>query len=394
MDHCGTSRETHRTLAAALGYKSRTRPYPFIIAHECDEKYFDRETKDYKTRTRNFYAFDSIDDFLQDRGNYPHAHEVTFNRYAEHQQGRLVFDFDFEEPWFGLKPKFVCPTFERDIETLVKDTFERFYIDVDASRFVFVWLVSDIEEKWSKHLIVKNAHFADNWKLQSKIFYQLMLGLVAERGMFPTIKTDDLIDLQVARSNATMRMCGSSKMKNLKVLRLELPSDATFFDTLIQLYRREDIRVEQNIYLEQINRSTLDRIMSSASLVGAMPNERISKSHFIEACLLCDIDMTKHNDFSNENITDAEARLAFEAFELYYKHAHGTSVTGFVVKNVIGTLINLERRIPTKCLISGKVHDNENAYLSVFADKSVHFHCRRGCQFKGKKGICIRLRPK
>lgn len=381
-------RRVYYTLQHAQQYKSKTRPYPFIVAHECHEEYFDRTLNDTRVRTRVFYAFDDVDQFLERRSSFPHSHEVVYNRFSEKQQGRLVFDFDFDKAWFGVKPRFVCDNFESMIEKLVLDTFQRFYSNVDTSKFVFVWLVSDVIDKWSKHLIVKNAFFADDWKIQTQCFYQLMLGMVHENNPFaPDLAAKDLIDSQVARVNATMRMWGSSKMKNGKVLELERPEGISFYDSMIQLYRRQDIQVEQHIYSDQLDKKHLDQMFYDN------PQTLMNNVFYKTACDVVHIDVTKAiNEYSSVELSDEEIQRAFQAFELYFCKAYNAKEqTCFGIKSVMGSLINLERKYPGVCLLSGKNHDNENAYLTITPDKSVYFYCRRGCHFKGNKGICIRL---
>ena len=379
--------KTYYSLNHALSYKSKTKPYPFVIAHDCDEQYLDRSTQETRTRSRIFFAFDDVEQFLRARDDFPHSHEVVFNRFTDCQQGRLVFDFDFDKAWYGLKPRFVCDNFEKMMEDLVVETFQRYYDNVDTNKFVFVWLVSDVIDKWSKHLIVKNAFFADDWKKQTQIFYQLLLGIVEERKIFRGLKTEDLIDTQVARTNATMRMMGCSKLAKRKILKLERPEGVNFYDTLIQLYRREDVKREQHIYLDQVRKKYLDELFYEREI------ELIHNQFYKSACDLCDIDLTKPEyDYGSIELTENDVANAFEAFEMYFCQAtNSKKQLSFNVKGVMGSLINLERRSPGKCILSGKIHDNENAYLTISPDRSVYFHCRRGCKFKGRKNICVRL---
>ena len=372
------------TLNQAKKHKSRTRPYPFIIAHECNKPYRDKLTGEPQVKTREFFVFDDVDTFLQLRDRYQHAHEAIWDRYTpEKQQGRLMFDFDFDEPWWGCKPKFVAPTFQVDVEKLVVRVFEKYYVNVDCSRFIFVWLVSDVDTKWSKHLIVKNAYFSDDWKSQSQVFYNLMLGMAEDEKFFQnygaTITTEKLFDSQVARSNATMRMLGSTKLaKPDKPLRLESPADATFFDTLVQLYQRKDVQVEQHINQACLRKDYLDSQL----------DEVTKANKFIkQAYKILDYDVDKMDyEADLRLLSQGEVNAFFKIFEEHYCQEFGLPTQNcFRVKSAKGSLITLERVHPGKCLISERVHDAENAFIIVKPNNDVYYGCYRGCDRDGHK---------
>lgn len=397
-------------------FKSKTKPYPFLIAHECYEPYIDNITKENKIRNRKFYAFDDIESFLSSRSMYPHAHEIVFNRFSEKQQGRLVFDFDYEESWHGI-PKivngelegFVPPDFHERFENLIKKTFQKFYTGIDVSRFEFIWLVSKkilqdesdttkvpiSLEKWSKHLIVKNAYFSSNWKVQMQMFYQLLLTIAYDEKIFPEMPNlEKLVDIQVARSNATMRMCGSTKYGKNNVLQLDKRSELlefpftgershlqrNFYDTLIQLYRREDIEKEQYITESQLSHKELHAVSLEKS---------ISNEFFREAMKIINIDLNGPKVYSSETLTEQQVALAIKCLEMY--HELVKIPNPFQMKDVGGSRIDLKRTSPGKCLLSGRVHEHENAYMIVYANE-VRLFCHRGCKLNGQNFIQIYVR--
>jgi hypothetical protein len=366
-------------LNSAKRHKSKTRPFPFLISHECNKPYKNRDTGVEEVKTREYFAFDSEEDFLTLRQDFPHSHEVIWDRLLPNkQQGRLMFDFDFDEPWYGVRPYFVCPNFENIMENLVISTFHRFYDGVDTKRLIFVWLISDVEKKWSKHLIVKNAYFSEDWKEQSLVFYNLMLAIVEERNPFAEYHNLDitkLIDIQVPRENATMRLMGSSKITG-KVLRLESPKDACFYDTTIQLYRYQEVNSEQHICVRQMRKDRLEAI----TLDENGEKKKIKSKFYQAACKHAEIDTDQI--FSDEG-TLLEAREiedAFRLFEEHYCREMKTQKTGFKLKSCKGALVKLERISPSKCLLSGRVHDNIDAYLIIKKD-AVFFRCLRECKF-------------
>ena len=376
------------TLRQAKFHKSKIKPFPFVIAHECMEKYKDSATGEMRLKTREFFAFDDVEIYLEMRDEYPHAHEVIFDRFSDTQQGRLMFDFDFDEPWNGVKPHFVPKDFQKDIERFIYLTFEKYYDNVDTKKFVFVWLISDVTKKWSKHLIVKNAFFAEDWKEQIQLFYQLLLGMIKDAKIF-NYPADKLIDIQVARNNATMRMCGASKM-NGKVLRLESPKDANFYDTLVQLYRRCDIKCEQHIYQDQIKKDLLDEMFFEKPMQ--------TNAHYKQACLYANIDLTRPDyRFGNQKLPEYIIKQSFEDFEEFYKaHFKVSRQDVFHIVSVTGSIINLGRERSAPCILSGRVHEAENAFLIVndseYGKRKLNFFCRRGCTFHGNKSREISIR--
>lgn len=374
-------------LNSAKRHKSKTRPFPFLIAHECHKPYKNRETGAEEVRTREYFAFDSAEDFISVRDEFPHAHEIIWDRLtAGKQQGRLIFDFDFDEPWYGVRPYFVSPDFESIIEKLVVSTFTKFYEGVDTSRFVFIWLVSDLEQKWSKHLIVKNAFFCEDWKEQSLVFYNLMLALAEDNSPFPklcSLEISKLIDIQVARENATMRFLGSCKLKPTeksgrgKVLLIEKPEGVNFFDTTVQLHRYQDVTNEQHICSRQLCKNKLEAITLNDE--GEM--KKIKNKFYQAAFKHAEIETESFYEHDDKLLEETEIENAFSLFEEHYCRELGISKQkGFKLKSCKGRLVHLVRVAPSKCLLSGRIHDRSNAFLIIKPDGEVHFHCLRGCQ--------------
>lgn len=373
------------SLEQAKKFKSKTKPYPFIIAHECNETYLDKSTGQQVPRIRKFFVFDDIESFLSSKSNFPHSHEVIFNRFTPFQQGRLVFDFDFDTPWAGINPHFVPKNFEASIELLVIETFKRFYINVDTDRFEFVWLISDTIDKWSKHLVVKNAFFSRDWKLQSQIFYNLMLGIAHEKETF-TLETSALIDTQVARSNATMRILGCTKLGRDKSLRLENKSyhddkqwDFNEYDTMVQLYRRQDMSSEQNISDINLRKTALDEMSDDKLLM-------VKNPYYKQSCQLSNFDVEEQTAYDSEALSEEKVNFAMQCLEEY--HNLKSLKCPFQIRTINGAMIDLKRTNPEQCLVSGRVHDNENAYMIVY-DNSILFYCRRGCMLRGNNYIYI-----
>lgn len=371
------------SLNSAIKHRTSSGLIPFVIAHEVREPYRDSSGLE-QIRTRVFYAFDSVFEFQRVRADYPNAHEVIWDRYVSgKQQGRLIFDFDFTQPWAGVKPHFVPKDFQHRVEEIVVQTFNQFYTGVDTSRFVFVWLVSDTEEKWSKHLVVKNAFFSHDWKEQLSTFYNLFLSVAQKSGHFAITPFESLVDIQVSRNHATMRMCGSSKIGG-KVLTLESPQDVSFEDTLVQLHSYQSIRTEQNITESQLRKDVLSQIFYDR------PEEVMKDAFMKRACGACHIDLSSYYEANATDITHEQSVQAYDAFcSEFCDHFHVTKQDVFSMGQVSSQYIELKRLKSAPCMISGKVHDNENACLIV-SEFSIQFYCRRDCV--GADGSkCVRI---
>tara|TARA_R110001632_G_scaffold225762_1_gene358940 strand:- start:170 stop:1279 length:1110 start_codon:yes stop_codon:yes gene_type:complete len=363
------------TLDRSKKYKSKTQPVPFLVAHECCKTYKDKVTGEPKDKNREYFAFDDIHHFLEMRDKFPHSHEIVWDRYVPNkQQGRLVFDFDFTSPWYGLKPNWVSPDFQSKMEGMIIKVFKTYYFDVDTNKFCFVWLTSDTVNKWSKHLVVKNAFFSNDWKEQGLVFYNLLLAMINDEKPFEC-STDLIIDEQVIRTNATMRMVGCSKMQG-NILTIDEPEKYDFFDTLIQLYRGEEVKTEQNIEINQLNKKLLEQKNDENS-------DFVTRNEYYkQAFKYSGIDLSVQFEGNGIEITEEEGRMAFEIFDEKFPGM-------FKFKNVTGSIINMDRLKSAACPLSKKIHDNENAFLVVGQYNNVSFCCRRGCKKDDRKLLKI-----
>jgi len=176
---------------------------PYIIADE-------RVTKSGELG-RCFIVFDSFNKFLESREAHPHCHEILVlhkkikSKYTKH--GRLVFDFDIKKKLYN--DKFVPSTFKSDVENVIISVIEMYYYDIQLSSLEFVWSTSKYENKFSKHLTIKNLCFED-WIEMSKVFYKLFVSVWDAEQFW--IRGSELVDMQIVRKSASLRMVGSSKI--------------------------------------------------------------------------------------------------------------------------------------------------------------------------------------
>lgn len=322
---------------------------PYIIAHE--KLKFNGEVGRY------YIVFDSYDEFIEARDDYPNAHEllVTHKKNTEKTYGRLIFDFDIDKKYYDKK-YWVHPNFKKQVEENIIDTVNEYYANVNTDNIIFIWSTTNNEKKFSKHLTVKGLCF-DNWVQMSKVFYELFSLLWDEKHLW--IGSDKLFDKQVARRGGSMRMVGSSKIGG-KMLTLD--DDFAFEDSLI----RPVVNVDDFISHENYN---IDKIEKDLELSFDEKTNTFVKGQY-ENIQGCEV----FNVTTMENIVDT-------AFNLI----NSLSPNVFAIGKFNSNCVSLFRHQPAPCIISGKYHENENAYMIItkFSNYwSVRYGCYRNCGSK------------
>lgn len=336
----------YNNMDSAFKCESKTRQTPFVVASEILVE---------ETVSREYLVFHDVNHYLMLRNKYPHCHEIIYGKDDDSSDrcGRLVFDFDG-------KLSNIPNNFESEIEELVSNIFELYYVDVDISKLEFIWLKTDYSDKYSAHLVVKNAYFMQHWDKQMKLFYTFMKHHCKDE------KILNMIDFQVARRNATMRMVGCSKITSMKPI-LPVRTDLSIFDCFIGLYRIEDRKAEQCVELCDIDYDYIaDRIHENPS-----QTRTLSKA--------MDNELSFSGSETSYIVTEEDEESAIDVFEKW----HGNDC--FKIRSSNLPIINLTRICPGECPISGRIHENENAYLKVMPDGKILFRCYRGCKTQSGK---------
>jgi hypothetical protein len=323
----------------------------FYIAYEINEIYIiDGEEK---KRTREYYVFEDVHQFVRMMDDFPHSHEIVIDKCDYNKmttmKGRLIFDFDLKERLY--KGNYVSPTFEHDMEKCIMRTFDEYY-RIDISILEFIWLDCENPKKFSKHLVVKNAFFSHNWVTQMKQFYKLLIKIISNSEYFNYCDIRDIIDEQVAKTNTTLRMPLCKKIGgNILTFR---DNKYSFFDGLIDLHLENDMDNEQHISTSNVKIEKIEE------------EDKVKKK-------------VKHTteDFDDEMVSNI--------MKLFKPFNNDT----FDYYSIAGNIVNLIRLKAAPCLLSGINHDNENAF--ILADKEgVKFFCRRGCKHNNRKHIYIK----
>jgi hypothetical protein len=321
----------------------------FILANE-------RTTKE-KRISRYYTVFPSFKDFLIRRNKYKHCHEILADHVNNKPNlgGRLVFDFDIKE--------YEIPDgFKHQIEDSIIEVIDLYFHDIDTNKFIFVWSTSANPTKFSKHLTVKNLYF-DQWIEMSKIFYKLFC-IVWDSSGHDWIPSSKLIDFQIVRNKASLRMVGSSKLGGYP---LTFDDEShTLTDSLIRIYFRNQRLKEQLITKDNIN----DLVFTEILFVSNTNDDESSEQE-------------EHvNYFSNKNENPVYDENIYQiAFKMYNDIIPNIFKPG----KINGKMISLLRIKASRCILSSRIHEQENAFLVINktdAFYSVKFGCNRFCHYK------------
>lgn len=311
---------------------------------------------------RYFTVFPTFKQFLKNRDKYPHCHEILVDHSHNKANiaGRLVFDFDIKTS-IGDKIITIPANFKKQIENTIIDVIEKYYHGVNAELFDFVWSTSDNPNKFSKHLTVKNLYF-DDWISMSKIFYKLFCIVWDET--YYWIASSKLIDFQIVRNRGSLRMVGSKKINGYPLFFDDPEHKLT--DSLIRIYFKSQRESEQLVTNQHLNNSVYQNVLEW---------EEFNKELDSGSTIIINTLPKKIND------SVYDINVYKKAYELYCTISPGV----FKMGKINGKVLNLIRSKANKCLLSGKLHEQENAFCVINKGEngySIRFGCYRFCHCK------------
>jgi len=326
---------------------------------------------------RYYTVFPKFRDFLHNRHLFPNCHEILIDHKNAriNVAGRLVFDFD-------IKDIVITNNFKSQIEDIIYAVVDLYFHDIDESCFEFVWSTSENPNKFSKHLTVKNLCF-DNWLKLSDIFYKLFC-LEWDR-QYDWIHSNNLIDAQIVRQRASLRMAGSSKIGGYP---LTLDDDCfTLTDSLIRIYLKTERETEQLISLDNLNTYVIENVLNMK------PNVMDIKSNDILNTSSTDAEYNSHFYIGSDIISKtARSKGSLYSDNVYSKAFEIINIVCpgiFKMGKIQGKMVSLMRTIPAKCILSSRTHESENAYLIINEDIDnkkryyiICFGCYRKCHAK------------
>ena len=300
---------------------------------------------------RYYSVFQSFSDFKKCRSKFPHCHEILVDHKNNKPNlaGRLVFDFDIVDVQVPID-------FKNQIEDIIFTVADKYFNNIDSNKFEYVWSTSQNAHKFSKHLTVKNLYF-DHWVKLSKIFYKLFCIEWDEK--YTWILSSKLIDFQIARNNGSLRMVGSSKI-NGSTLTFDDPN-YKLTDSLIRIYTKTD-KIDM-VTIDNVNKGVFKNIISD-------DNNNSKIKHHNGVNVKCKIVETKFDDIVYQNA---------------YKLINMVCPNVFTIGKINGNIVCLIRVKSNKCILSGKKHESENAFLTINRGESeyiLRFGCYRYCFYQ------------
>lgn len=335
----------------------------FILANE--------QEKTNGGTSRYYTVFPSFSSFLRVRKKYKHCHEILVDHInnKSNPAGRLVFDFD-------VKVKEIPEDFKNQVENIIIIVAQNYFSDIDTNKLDFVWSTSKNPEKFSKHLTVKNMYF-DNWIDLSKVFYKLFSKEWDNN--YDWIDSKDLVDFQIIRHRASLRMVGSSKIKGCPLI-FDEDDKYHLTDSLIRIYFKSQRKIEQVITKDNLRHTEiLSEFFSEKEF-------NVSSEKFIS---IDDCSSPTENDPFKESCNEEPIypeNIYKEAFKICNEKTQGI----FKRDKISGKLLSLRRKKPGKCILSNKIHEHENAFLIINKTPSnyvIKFSCYRFCSDKKSKEI-------
>lgn len=334
-------------------------------------------SNEYKKKTgeigRYYTIFPNLKIFLKNRHLFPHCHEILIDHKNKphDKSGRLVFDFDIN---YSTVNGYIPYNFKDQIESVILDIVFINFKNIDASKIIFVWSSSENQHKLSKHLTVKNLYFED-WIETTKLFYNLFCKMWSEH--YDWISANDLIDSQIARNRASLRMVGSKKI-NGNILKFD---DTCFCleDSLIRIYKKN--HREQMITISDIN----SKFFKELYLNSDRSNYEIQENDFRELIAVNNIILDKDMiSGDSSDVINTKSKFQTKNFEkiIYSKiNELQKKIFGnvFQMGQISGNLIHLIRNNSNTCVLCIRQHTNENAYISVEYVENIHYHIRFGC---------------
>lgn len=336
---------------------------PFIISNE--------RRKRNGEIGRYYIVFSSFELFLRNRQMYKYCHEILLDHVTTEPDpsGRLVFDFD-------IKSKKVPSDFTFQVEKTIHKVISKYFKNVDSDRFLFVWSTSKNTEKFSKHLTVKNLCF-DNWIEMSKIFYNLF-GIVW-KSRYDWISPPELIDSSVVKINTCLRMVGSRKFGKDNTLTLDKPAQYTLQDSLIRIYAESDLSTEQIITHDHLrNKKCINDILGDRGMKYELDFEDDDFTA-INTIILTG-SKTTHNRIGKAVVVQPEYDM--KVYRAALKLCNNLQGGIFEKGKINGRKMNVMRVRASKCIMSGKFHENENAFIKIFEKidgYEIYFGCYRYC---------------
>lgn len=321
---------------------------------------------------RRYIVFDGVSEYIRyhTQGRYTTCHEVLIPQSYNMDDdiyGHPAFDIDSTDTS-------ICPdTLKRDMMIDIVDTLclqyplhsdkIRSLLHIDSTEWV--WMTSPSTKKLSKHLVITGICFT-MWRLQMKTLVNTLISLGRSYS--------SCIDTGIMRRLGSLRLPLNHKRHiyddNGDIISL---SPSLIFDNPIHRF---------NDGLIMIHDSNMHTMRNCITL---SPGDIDSKYTHVA------IPSTPNTSISNTIDVDVDVDELVHAFN----KIDSLYDTGLQPSTLSPTgYLSLVRKYPGTCPISGRIHDNIDAYIYKKGCK-ILYGCHRGCTImvEGTTRKCIDITP-
>ncbi len=299
-----------------------------------------------KDDIRNFACFPSISFFLDYALLIPREKWAFFEIILGDRLQKLYFDIDIEIEKVPAGENLTVWS-NRFLNCLISSlitVLKRYNVDLNLEKDLLIFS-SNSDKKHSYHVVINN-YYVNNCKCN------IQFATEVKTEIDPVFR--NLIDTKVYSSKQQLRLFGSSKIgKN----RYKILHEFTYG---IRSYR---------FLPEGETEGERFRSLFDVSCVTSVENcKPIAMS--VESSFKDDLQMSGGEA---EALTQEQTMAVLKAVALEHRMLFNI----YKVSKVVGRMILLQRKATAFCTLCKRVHENENAFLSVSANFSVYFYCRR-----------------
>lgn len=228
-----------------------------------------------------------------------------------------------------------------------------------------------------------------DWLTMCKDFYKFFCTIWDK--LYDWITSDKLIDFQIVRKNASLRMVGSSKIGGNELI-FDNPKH-TLQDSLIRIYsdsNKDTQMIGTNNFNVDAQNKILNQSTDTDKSIVKLPNKYPTSKYPTSKTPLQKKYSMNYLLGDHEIITDIpifDKVYGIYVFELAFSICDHIRPNQFEMGKVTGNILQLLRINKGKCILSDRVHEHENAYLIVTLYKSsymVDFGCYRNCNNQRK----------
>jgi hypothetical protein len=314
--------EIFYTLAEALPFKQESKDY-FLVRLDCDKTFYVFENIDY------YWKFVRNSKWKEDKRMF---HEIIVDKH------KIFIDIDLKKEEYPEATEDCMMLAILELYTIIKETLYELYDIVYHSKD-FILCQTKYDDKFSYHIILDKYYSQSH--IETKNFMTCVFNNIPE---YSILKNKGVIDMQQYRTNGSLRVIGSFKIKyKYKLLFGEIETFEKF---------------------EQYSDTLLTNIKNCKPLPILV--RETSQSHPSQF---------KHIDISYDY--DEHISTAVNILNIDYSFECNLAESRIVEKNgKVYVCVTLIPPKPYKCLVCDVSHDSMNPYL-INNNSSVSFVCRR-----------------